>query len=315
VSRAASPTAPSPPPITPLGAGGRIEFATPLTTDPNLDADDDEEREHRYRTLDNILGSDAAPGPVRGVEEAELHSVSVEEPQSLKEADGDPNWAAAMEEEMKSIRENDTGSFSELPQGHRAIGLKWVYKVKRDENDAIVKYKARLVAKGYVQRAGVDFEEVFAPVARLESVRMLLAIAAHCGWSVHHMDVKSAFLNGDLQEEVYVQQPPGFIDDKHKNKVLRLHKALYGLRQAPRAWNHKLNASLLALGFSRCVNEHGMYTRGRGDGRLIVGVYVDDLIISGGDAAAVTKFKTQMKNTFRMSDLGLLSYYLGLEVT
>jgi hypothetical protein len=203
----------------------------------------------------------------------------------------------------------------ELPHGQRAIGLKWVYKVKRDENGSIVKYKARLVAKGYVQHAGIDFEEVFAPIARLESVRLLLAIAAHSGWSVHHMDVKSAFLNGELQEEVYVQQPPGFIDDKHKNKVLRLHKALYGLRQAPRAWNQKLDTSLLGLGFSRCINEHGMYTRGQGGGRLIVGVYVDDLIITGGDAGAVAKFKLQMKNTFCMSDLGALSYYLGLEVT
>jgi hypothetical protein len=190
-----------------------------------------------------------------------------------------------------------------------------VYKVKRDENGNIVKYKARLVAKGYVQQPGVDFDEVFAPVARLESVRLLLAIAAHYGWGVHHMDVKSAFLNGELQEEVYVQQPPGFVNDKHKYKVLRLHKALYGLRQAPRAWNQKLDAELLALGFARCVNEHGMYTRGKGEARLIVGVYVDDLIITGGDAGAVAKFKVQMQKIFKMSDLGLLSYYLGLEVT
>jgi hypothetical protein len=106
----------------------------------------------------------------------------------------------------------------------------------------------------------------------------VLAIAAHFGWGVHHMDVKSAFLNVELQEEVYVHQPPGFIDDKHKNRVLRLHKALYELRQAPRAWNHKLDAELLGLGFTRCVDEHGMYTRGSGAEHLIAGVYVDDLI-------------------------------------
>jgi hypothetical protein len=162
--------------------------------------------EHRYRTLDNVLGTDAVPGLAHhDTVEAELHAVSVEEPRSLKEADGDPNWVAAMEEELSSIRENKTWSLVEPPRGHRAIGLKWVYKVKRDENGDIVKYKARLVAKGYVQRPGVDFEEVFAPVARLESVRLLLAIAAHYGWGVHHMDVKSVFLNGDLQDEVYVQ--------------------------------------------------------------------------------------------------------------
>ena len=175
--------------------------------------------------------------------------MSVEEPRSLKEADGDPNWVAAMEEEMKSICDNHTWSLVELPHGHRAIGLKWVYKVKRDENGAIVKYKARLVTKGYVQQPGVDFEEVYAPVARLESVRLVLAVATHFGWGVHHMDVKSAFLNGELQEEVYVQQPPGIIDNDHKHRVLRLHKALYGLHHAPRAWNQKLDTELLRLGF------------------------------------------------------------------
>jgi hypothetical protein len=155
---------------------------TPLTTDHNLDADDDEDVEHRYRTLDNVLGTDAVPGLAhRDTEQAELHAVSVEEPRSLKDADGDPNWVAAMEEELKSIRDNDTWALAELPRGHHAIGLKWVYKVKRDENGAIVKYKARLVAKGYVQRPGIDYEEAFAPVARLESVRLLLAIAAHYG--------------------------------------------------------------------------------------------------------------------------------------
>jgi hypothetical protein len=129
------------------------------------------------------------------------------------------------------------------------------------------------------------------------------------------MDVKSAFLNGEFHEEVYVQQPSGFIDSKNKHKVLHLRKALYGLRRAPWAWNQKLDASILGLGFKRCVDEHGIYTRGSGTGRLIVGVYVDDLIITGGDAVAVNKFKGQMMNTFRMSDLGLLSYYLGLEVS
>jgi hypothetical protein len=133
-----------------------------LTTDNNLDADDDEDLEHRYRTLDNILGTDAVPGLAHRDIEAELHAVSVEEPKSLKEADGDPNWVAAMEEEMKSIRDNDTWSLVELPHRHHAIGLKWVYKVKRDENGDIVKYKARLVAKGYVQRPGIDFKEVLA---------------------------------------------------------------------------------------------------------------------------------------------------------
>jgi hypothetical protein len=152
----------------------QVEFAMPLSDDPNLDMDDDEDLEHRYRTLENVLGTNTVPGRAhRDVEEAELHNVSVEEPKSFKDADGDPNWNAAMEEELKSIRDNDTWALVDLPRDQQAIGLKWVYKVKRKENDAIIKYKARLVAKGYVQRPDIDFEEVFAPVARLKSVRLL----------------------------------------------------------------------------------------------------------------------------------------------
>jgi hypothetical protein len=122
-----------------------------------------------------------------------------------------------------------------LPDGLKPIGVKWVYKLKKDANGSIVKHKARLVTKGYVQKEGVEFEEVFAPVARLDSVRLLLALAAQEGWKVHHMDVKSSFLNGELKEEVYVSQPPGFTVKGQEHKVYKLNKALYGLKQAPRA--------------------------------------------------------------------------------
>jgi hypothetical protein len=137
--------------------------------------------------------------------------LAAEEPRDMDEANGDAAWRAAMDEEMASITENKTWELASLPRGCKAIGLKWVFKVKRDATGDIVKHKARLVAKGYAQREGVDFEEVFAPVARMETVRLLLALAAHSGWEVHHMDVKSAFLNGVLNEEVYVSQPPGYV--------------------------------------------------------------------------------------------------------
>jgi hypothetical protein len=171
------------------------------------------------------------------------------------------------------------------------------------------------VAKGYVQRAGIDFDEVFAPVSRLESVRFILAIAAHYGWMVHHLDVKSAFLNGDLVEEVYVEQPPGFISRGREGKVYKLHKALYGLCQAPRAWNAKLDSSLLSLGFRCSKEEHAVYVRGTSDDLLIVGVYVDDLVVVGANQAEVVKFKDEMVRLFNMSDLGPLHYYLGIEVS
>ena len=162
-----------------------------------------------------------------------------------------------------------------------------------------MKNKARLMAKGYVQKQGVDFEEVFAPVARLESVRLLLAIAAHYSWEVYHMDVKYAFLNGELKETIYIRQPPGFLDNDNSGKVLRLHKALYGLRQAPRAWNAKLDSTLLSLKFKGCASKHGIYTHGHGEQRLIVGVYVDDLIITRGDIEVLGRFKREMSKTSR----------------
>uniref|UniRef100_A0A8R7U4Q1 Reverse transcriptase Ty1/copia-type domain-containing protein n=1 Tax=Triticum urartu TaxID=4572 RepID=A0A8R7U4Q1_TRIUA len=219
-----------------------------------------------------------------------------------------------MEEEMKAIADNNTWTPAALPTGSRAIGLKWVFKLKKDADGNVVKHKARLVVKGYAQRQGVDFDEVFAPVARMETVRVLIALAAHAGWPVHHMDVKSAFLNGDLAKEVFVHQPEGFINDDNPHGVLRLSKALYGLRQAPRAWYAKLDASLCELGFVRSPLEHVVYRRGSETSFLLVGVYVDDLIITGTDGIDIAAFKAEMQHLFKMSDLGLLSYYLGIEV-
>ena len=201
-----------------------------------------------------------------------------------------------MDEELGTVRDNKIWELVDLPNGHKSIELKWVYKIKKDVKGNLVKHKARLVAKGYVQEQGVDFEEVFAPVARMESVRLLIALAAQESWRLHHMDVKSDFLNGELEEEVYVKQPPGYIKEGEEHKVLRLHKALYGLRQAPRAWNIKLDRTLISLGFEKSPLEHAMYKRGKGKDRLLVGIYVDDLLITGADEGEVAKFKLQMNS-------------------
>ena len=160
----------------------------------------------------------------------------------------------------------------------------------------------------------MDFDEVFAPVARIETVRLLIALAAQMSWEIHHMDVKSAFLNGELVEEVYVQQPPGFVVENGSGKVLKLRKALYGLRRAPRAWNARLDKELLKLGFVKNPLEHAVYRRSNKSGLLLVGVYVDDLIITGSSKALIDSFKKEMMRSFSMSDLGLLSYYLGIQV-
>jgi hypothetical protein len=280
-----------------------------------LDADHEEDTPLRFRALHTIIGQGTLPRPADRTVEDELHFISAEEPSSFRKAEQQECWRKEMEEEMQSIVDNHTWDLVELPRGHRAIGLKWVFKVKQDEAGRVVRYKARLIAKGYMQQASIDYDEVFAPVARIESVRLLLALAAHKGWEVHHMDVKSAFLNDDLQEEVYVSQPAGFIISGAEDKVLRLHKALYGLKQTPRAWNAKFDTTMGSLGFQRSCSEHGIYTRTRGGHRLIVGVYVDDLVISGADREEMLAFKAEMQDIFKMSDLGLLSYYLGIEVS
>ncbi|WVZ61915.1 hypothetical protein U9M48_011722 [Paspalum notatum var. saurae] len=280
-----------------------IQFATPpATVDEDLDADHDDDVPLWFRTVENILSG------------GQLFAVSAEEPGTLAQAEQDPSWRRAMKEELRAIEENQTWTLTELPPGRRAIGLKWVFKVKKDEHGAVVRHKARLVVKGYAQRQGIDYDEVFAPVARMEAVRLLLALAAQEGWQVHHMDLKTAFLNGDLQVEVYVQQAPGFAQPEQEHKVYKLHKALYGLHQAPHAWNQKLDEQLGVLGFVKCPSEHAIYCRGRGAERLVVGVYVDDLVITGTSSSSIQKFKAEMTKVFKMSDLGLLSYYLGIEV-
>jgi hypothetical protein len=183
----------------------------------------------RFRTLGNIFDT---TNEVSDFEYSGVCYFATEEPRGVDEALGEQCWREAMLSEMESIEANRTWILSVLPAGHKAIGLKWVFKVKKDPQCKIIKHKARLVAKGYAQREGVDFEEVYAPVARIETVRLIIALAAQKGWQIHHMDVKLAFLNGDLVEEVYVQQPPDFFARGSSGKVLKLKKALYRLRQA-----------------------------------------------------------------------------------
>lgn len=215
---------------------------------------------------------------------------------------------------MQSIEEHNTWRLTEPPSGKKIIGLKWIFKLKKDAEGKVIKHKARLVAKGYAQERGVDFDEIYAPVTRLETVRLLLALAAKNELQVHHLDVKTAFLNGEISEDVYVTQPEGFEKKGKENMVYKLLKALYVLRQAPRAWYAKLNFCLDSLGFKRCSSEHGVYTRMNGDGKLIIAVYVDDLLVIGNNFEAIESFKQQMSQNFEMTDLGKLNYYLGIEV-
>ncbi|GKA00979.1 putative ribonuclease H-like domain-containing protein [Tanacetum coccineum] len=177
--------------------------------------------------------------------------LSQEEPKNISQALQDESWVEAMQEELLQFKLQKVWILVDLPSGKKAIGTKWVFKNKRDERSIVVKNKARLVAQGFRQEEGIDYDEVFAPVARIEAIRLFLAFASYMGFTVYQMDVKSAFLYGTIKEEVYVHQPPGFVDPTHPNKVYKVIKALYGLHQAPRAWYETLSSFLMENGFRR----------------------------------------------------------------
>ena len=236
------------------------------------------------------------------------------EPHNFGEAKDSKEWRRACEEEISSIDKNKTWVLVDLPFGAKAIGLKWVFKIKRNSDGSINKYKSRLVAKGYVQRHGIDFDEVFAPVARLKTIRLLVNLEAANGWEVHHLDVKTAFLHRELKETVYVTQPEGYEKQGEEGKVYKLNKALYGLRQAPHAWNNKLNQILCELKFEKCSKEPSVYHKTVNGELLVVAVYVDDLFVTGTKTEIIREFKENMATKFDMSDLGKLTYYLGIEV-
>jgi hypothetical protein len=185
-------------------------------------------------------------------QDVEFHNLAVfnasEDPITYNEAVKLDVWRKAMDAEIESIKENNTWELTTLPPGYKSIGVKWIYKTKYNERGDIDKHKARLVAKGYTQKHGIDFNEVFAPVARWETIRTVLALAAHNDWKVFQLDVKSAFLHGELTEDIYVAQPLGY-DNGDKNQVYKLKKALYGLKQAPRAWYSKIEAYFLSEHF------------------------------------------------------------------
>ena len=181
---------------------------------------------------------------------------------------------------------------TDLPKGHKTIGVKWVFKTKLKENGEVDKYKARLIAKGYKQEHGIDYIEVFAPVARHDTIRLVIALAAQNSWLIFQLDVKSAFLNGNLEEQVFVEQPLGYIKIENEHKVYRLKKTLYGLKQAPRAWYSRIEAYFLKEGFHKCPYEHTLFIKIEDKEKLlIVCFYVDDLIFTGNDAIMLKEFR------------------------
>ena len=272
------------------------------------DQSSDEDRAERFRSVQDIYDD------TQEIEEDEACFLTREEPTSFKSAMKEELWRRAMEVEREAIEKNSTWELVKLLEKCKTIEVKWIYKIKRDNYGEIVRYKARLVAKSFSQVRGVDFEEVFSPVARAESIRIIVAMAAQFKWKLHHLDVKLAFLNGYIEEDIYVNQPEGFIKRGKENYVLKLRKAMYGLGQAPRAWNSKLDETLKSMGFIRSINDQAVYTSNREESKLWVGVYVDDLIITRSNPEEIDSFKISMKTKFEMTDFGLLHSYLGIQV-
>ncbi|GKC20902.1 putative ribonuclease H-like domain-containing protein, partial [Tanacetum coccineum] len=215
---------------------------------------------------------------------------------------------------LSQVEPKKVWTLVELPYGKRAIGTKWVYRNKKDDRGIMVRNKARLVAQGYTQEEGIDYDEVFAPVARIEEIRLFLAYASFMNFIVYQMDVKSAFSYGTIEEEVYVCQPPGFEDPEFPNKVYKVEKALYGLHQAPRAWYETISTYLLENGFRRRTIDKTLFIKKDKGDILLVQVYVDDIILRSTKKSLCTEFEQMMYKRFQMSSMGDLTFFLGLQV-
>ncbi|GJT84963.1 retrovirus-related pol polyprotein from transposon TNT 1-94 [Tanacetum coccineum] len=241
-------------------------------------------------------------------------TVSIVEPKNIKEEMADSAWIEAMQDELHQFDRLQVWELVDKPFGKNVIKLKWLWKNKKDEDQTVIRNKARLVAKGYAQEEGIDFDESFAPVARLEAVRIFVAYAAHKSFPIYQMDVKTAFLNGPLKEEVYVAQPDGFVDPDHPDKVYRLRKALYGLKQAPRAWYDELSKFLISNGFTKGIIDPTLFTIKYGEDILLVQIYVDDIIFGSTNPKFSKRFEKLMHGRFEMSLMGEMKFFLGLQI-
>ena len=217
------------------------------------------------------------------------------EPTCFEDVVGHTLWDKAMDEKMAALDANKTWELVRLHEGKKAIGCKWVYKVKHNSDGSISRYKARLAAKGYAQTHGTDYEETFAPVAKMATVRAVITVAPSRGWVLHQMDVKIAFLHGKLQEEVYLDQPPDYEDMSHPDYVCRLRKALYGLKQAPRACHDKIAEYLVTIGFCMSDVDHSLYVCKSDKGNVVITIYVDDLIVGFDNEKEVEHVQSLLK--------------------
>ncbi|KAK1607150.1 hypothetical protein QYE76_030823 [Lolium multiflorum] len=240
-----------------------------------------------------------------------------EDPATYEEAMMSPDsnkWQEAMKSEMGSMYDNQVWTLVDLPDSRKAVENKWIFKRKIDADGNITVYKARLVAKGFRQIQGVDYDETFSPVAKLKSVRILLAIAAFFDYEIWQMDVKTAFLNGDIEEELYMVQPKGFVDPKNADKVCKLQRSIYGLKQASRSWNRRFDKVIKDFGFIQTHGEACIYKKVSGSSVAFLILYVDDILLIGNDIELLSSVKGYLNKCFSMKDLGEAAYILGIKI-
>jgi hypothetical protein len=236
-----------------------------------------------------------------------------EEPATFEEVVQKEQWKEAMMEEHQSIMKNEVLEIIPRPKEKTVVTSKWVYKIKHAADGSMDKYKARFVARGFSQKEGEDNDKTFSLVARYTSIRAIISLPASMGWNLHQMDVKIAFLNGDIEEEVYIEQPQGFEVHSRETHVCRLKKALYGLKQALKSWYAKMDSYLMRLGFYKSHADPNLYYKVMDNAPVILLLYVDDLFITG-EESLIIQCKKELSFEFDMKDIGLMHYYLGLEV-
>jgi hypothetical protein len=270
----------------------------------------------RYHPVDQILG-DINKGVTtrsRLANFCEHYSfVSSIETFRVEEALQDPDWMLAMQEELNNFKRNEVWSLVPRPK-QNVVGTKWVFRNKQDKHGVVTRNKARLVAKGYAQVVGLDFKETFAPLVRLESIRILLAYVAHHSFRLFQMDVKSTFLNRPIKEEVYVEQPPSFEDDRYPDHVYKLSKALYGLKQAPRAWYECLRGFLISNAFKVGKANPTLFTKTCNSDLFVCQIYVDGIIFGSTNQESCEEFRRVMMQKFEMSMMGELTNFLEFQV-
>jgi hypothetical protein len=243
-----------------------------------------------------------------------LVSEILDEPLDFYEASQKQEWKDAMQTEIDSILKNQTWAIVDRPPRKKPITAKWIFKTKRDPSGKISKLKAIIVARGFQQQEGIDYNDVFAPVVRWSTIRAILALAAKYRWDLHQLDVITAFLNGDIHEEIFMEIPEGFLGSLDPSKVCKVNRALYGLKQAPKAWYERINSWLIRQGLTHSQHDPNLYFSVQNGKRTILLLYVDDLLLTGDNVNEIERLKSELQKEFEMTNLGLAHNYLGTEI-